>query len=144
MPRAAKRRIDPDAVYEAWTSVALDVPNTVISRGTRLRGSAAAVQSAPWAFVTAGTQQHEWPSELGTTEAPEPTPDPSCDIELTVEPRELHVVEATRDIRVLIAAGAVNLNGGLPGRLITYPKGAKFKADSEVVLRLPDNFFKAV
>jgi hypothetical protein len=76
---------------------------------------------------------------------PPPKPDPRSDLELTVEPVPLAgVVEATRPIKVLIKAGAVNLSGGLPGRLIVYPKGTRFKPDAELVTRLPDNYFKAV
>lgn len=61
------------------------------------------------------TPAHESPSELGTDKAPEPKPDPTNDIALTVEPRPLEgVMEATKPIKVLIAAGAVNLTGGLP------------------------------
>ena len=48
--------------------------------------------------------------------------------------------EATRPVRVLIKSGAVNLTGGLPGRLLTYEKGTRFKADTELVVHLPGAF----
>jgi hypothetical protein len=85
---------------------------------------------------------HTWPTQLGTTEPPPPKPDPSCDLKLTVAPCPLghDVVEATRPIRVLIASGAVDLAGGLPGRLLTFKRGTRFKTSAEVVARLPDAF----
>ena len=127
-------KIDPDTVYECWQAFAADGIPGVIATGTRLRGDDDIVKTHPHWFVTAGSPPHEWQSELGTTEPPPPAPDPSFDVKLTVEPRPLEgVVEATRDVTVLLDHGAVSLaTGGLPGRSITYPKGTRFQGDSEL------------
>jgi hypothetical protein len=145
MPRV-KRKIDKNATYESWCAfAAADPPNTQVGTGERFRGDHPVVQTHPHWFVEAGSAPHTWPTQLGTTEAPPPKPDPTNDIALTVEPRPLDgVVEATKDIRVLLSSGVVNLTGGMPGRLITYTKGTRFKSDAELVGRLPDNYFKVV
>jgi hypothetical protein len=145
MPRV-KRKIDKDGTYEAWCAfAAAEPPNTQVSTGEKFRGDHPIVQTHPHWFVEGGSAPHTWPTQLGTTEAPPPKPDPTNDIKLTVEPRPLDgVVEATRDIRVLLSSGVVNLTGGMPGRLIVYKQGTRFKADAEVVARLSADHFKEI
>ena len=48
-------------------------------------------------------------------------------------------------MRVLLDHGAVTLaTGGFPGRVLTFERGTRCRPDAELVLRLPDNYFKAV
>lgn len=55
------------------------------------------------------------------------------------------IVATTRTVKVLLDHHAVTLaTGGLPGRLITYPKGTRFPADAEIVTQLPDDAFRKV
>jgi hypothetical protein len=88
MPRV-RRKLDPDQVYECWQAFAADGVPGVIASGTRLRGDDPIVKAHPWCFVTAGSPAHEWPHELGTTDAPAPARDPKFDVKLQVEPRPL-------------------------------------------------------
>lgn len=145
MPRV-KRKIDPDAIYEAWTSGAVDGLPGVIVAGSRYRGSDPQVQVAPWMFVTSGTPAHEWPSELGTTKDAEPAPQPEVDIRLRTAPVPIGtVVELAKDIRVLAGAtGERAGGGGHPGQVVHYKAGTRFDPHAEIVTRLPDNFFKVV
>src|SRR6266550_583643 len=60
----AKAKPDPNKIYVAWTGFAVEGVPGVTPKGTRLRGSAPAVQRAFQFFVEDGTPSGEWPSEF--------------------------------------------------------------------------------
>ena len=118
--RAKSPRIDRDALYVATTTAATDVVPGVIKRGTKLRGSDPVVQSCPWLFVEADTPENEWPSDfdpvIATDEAAAAAM-PAHDLRTTTLPIPAgEIVEAVRDIRLLVGGGGESWTGGQVAR----------------------------
>lgn len=125
----------------AWTSFAAQGIERVIVTGDRLRGDDPAVKAAPWGFVLDGTPEGEQPNVYAELEQHqlEREPPPDADVAVLAEPeeyRDLDIAKLRRDLRVAVGT---TVAGGA-GRVVTFKRGARFLADSELVRALPDAF----
>jgi hypothetical protein len=143
-----ERKVDPNAVYQAWQGVALAEPNVTLAKGTRLLGSHPAVQAAPWAFVPDGTSDDDAPHELdhavAVSEAAQAAlPDHDLRVSALPIPVDAEICEATRAVKLLVGGGGEAWTGGLePGEVVTIKAGTRFNATEPVVTQLPDAFRK--
>jgi hypothetical protein len=69
MPRARKERphLDPNTVYIAWQSFAIDIDGMPVDvkQGTRLRGDHPTVVASHWNWIADGAGPPSWPSSAG-------------------------------------------------------------------------------
>ncbi len=139
MPRVKPRRpkkFKPDEVVVCWQSFATE--RDVIPKGARLRGDHAAVQACPHNFVADGTPDAETPSEFDSPDAEEDNP-LALDVQVLTDPVEYSepsVVVLTRDIRVGVGLDSE----GKTANVRKLRRGARFLADSEIVVLKPDFF----
>ena len=142
MPRASKKRpkINPDGIYVAWESAALSVPDEVVQRGERRRGSDPAVVENPWLFVPRDLPQNEWPSEFDAEVAQTDAQAPQYDILLAVQPLpfEDQVVTLTRPLRVAVGSTF----DGHPERTVELQAGERFLSTDPVVTAAPPDCFE--
>ena len=80
-PRAAKTMPDPEALYLAWQSFSVALPDRsspVITQGTRLRGDDPVVIAAPQYFVADGASRAEMAGGAAALDDAHPLPMPAA------------------------------------------------------------------